>query len=167
AMLGYLGHLRGHVFGYEALDDPVIRPLYEAALAESKHGIVTAHGVEAAWLEAHIADITRRFANRALGDTVFRLARDPRRKLGPEDRLVGAARLAERAGVRPESLSWGIAAGYCFDDPDDPLAMALQQCIAAEGFDAVLADVSGIQPDEPLGVLVRERYHLLREGEWP
>ncbi len=167
AMLGYLGHLRGHTFGYEALDDPVIRPLYEAALAESKHGIVTAHGVKAAWLEAHIADITRRFANRALGDTVFRLARDPRRKLGPEDRLVGAARLAERAGVRPESLSWGIAAGYCFDDPDDPLAMALQQCIAAEGFDAVLADVSGIQPDEPLGVLARERYHLLREGEWP
>jgi len=167
AMLGYLGHLRGHTFGYEALDDPVIRPLYEAALSESKRGIVAAHGVDANWLEAHVADITRRFANRALGDTVFRLARDPRRKLGPEDRLVGAARLAERAGVRPESLSWGIAAGYCFDDPDDPLAMALQQCIAAGGFDAVLADVSDIQPDEPLGDLVRQRYHLLREGEWP
>ena len=164
AMLGYLGYLRGHTFGYQALEDAVIHPLLESALAESRDGIVTAHGVEATWLEVYIADITRRFANRALGDTVFRLARDPLRKLGPEDRLVGAARLAEKTGVTPEALSWGIAAGYCFDDANDPMAVALQQRIAAEGLDAVLADVSGIEADEPLAALVRERLRRLREG---
>jgi mannitol-1-phosphate 5-dehydrogenase len=167
AMLGYLGHLRGHAFGYQALEDAAIRPLFERALAESKSGIVAAYSVEAAWLEAHIADIIRRLANRALGDTVFRLARDPLRKLGPKDRLVGAARLAEKAGGTPEALSWGIAAGYCFDDANDPLAVTLQQRITAEGFDTVLADVSGIQTDEPLAALVRERYRRLREGAWP
>jgi hypothetical protein len=31
----------------------------------------------------------------------------------------------------------------------------------------VLADVSGIQTDEPLAALVRERYRRLREGAWP
>ena len=167
AVLGYLGYLHGHAFGYQALEDAAIRPLFERALAESKSGIVAAHGVDPAWLEAHIADLTRRFANRALGDTIFRLARDPLRKLGPEDRLVGAARLAERAGVTPEALSWGIAAGYCFDDADDPLAVTLQRRIAAEGLDDVLADVSGIEADEPLAALVRERYRRLREGKWP
>ncbi|MDH7484745.1 MAG: mannitol-1-phosphate 5-dehydrogenase [Anaerolineae bacterium] len=164
ALLGYLGYQRGHTYAYEALDDPAIRPLLEAALAESRAGIVAVHGVDAVWLEAHAADIVRRFANRALGDTVFRLARDPLRKLAPEDRLVGAARLAERAGVTPQALSWGIAAGYCFDDPADPLAVALQQRIAAQGFDAVLAEVSGIAPDEPLAALVRERHRQLREA---
>ena len=188
AMLGYLGHLRGHTFGYEALEDPAIRPLFEQALAESKRGIVAAYadgtsvgatpvdgtsedvpsvGVSVVWLEAHIADVVRRMANRALGDTIFRLARDPLRKLGPEDRLVGAARLAERAGETPEALSWGIAAGYCFDDANDPLAMELQARIAAEGLEAVLGDVSDIQADEPLAGLVRERYHRLQEGAWP
>jgi mannitol-1-phosphate 5-dehydrogenase len=162
AMLGYLGYLRGHAFGYQALEDATIRPLFERALAESKSGVVVAHGVEATWLEAHIADLTRRFANRALGDTVFRLARDPLRKLGPQDRLVGAARLAEKAGVTPEALSWGIAAGYCFDDANDPMAVALQRRIATEGLDTVLADVSGIETDEPLAVLVRERLNKLR-----
>ncbi len=167
AMLAYLGYQRGHKYGYQALEDTVIRPLLKAMLAESKAGIVVAHGVEAQWLEPHIADIIRRLANRALGDTIFRLARDPLRKLGPEDRLVGAARLAERAGVVPKALSWGIAAGYCFDDSDDPLAMALQQRIAAEGVDAVIADVSGIAPDEPLAALVRERYRRIQQGDWP
>ena len=167
AMLAYLGYQRGHEYGYQALEDPVVRPLLKAMLAESKAGIIAAHGVEAQWLEPHIADIIRRMANRALGDTTFRLARDPLRKLGPEDRLVGAARLAERAGVVPKALSWGIAAGYCFDDGDDPLAMALQRRIAAEGVDAVIADVSGIAPDEPLAALVRERYRRIQQGDWP
>jgi mannitol-1-phosphate 5-dehydrogenase len=167
AMLGYLGHLRGHAFGYQALEDAAIRPLFERALAESRTGIVAAHGVDPVWLEAYVADVTHRLANRALGDTVFRLARDPLRKLGPDDRLVGAARLAEGAGVAPGALSWGIAAGYCFDDAGDPLAVGLQQRIAAQEFDAVLAGVSGIQAGEPLADLVRERYRRLREGAWP
>ncbi|MEE8391305.1 MAG: hypothetical protein V3S14_11000, partial [Anaerolineae bacterium] len=156
----------GHAFGYQALKDMTIRPLFEKALAESKKGIVAAYGVEATWLETHIADLTRRFANRALGDTIFRLARDPLRKLGPKDRLVGAARLAEKAGVTPEALSWGIAAGYCFDDSNDPLAGTLQQRIAAAGFDAVLADVSHIEAGESLAALVRERFIQLREREY-
>ena len=167
AMLGYLGYRRGHEYAYQALGDEVIRLLVHDALAESRAGIVAVHGVDEVWLEAHAADIVRRFGNRALGDTVFRLARDPLRKLGPEDRLVGAARLAEQAGVTPQALSWGIAAGYCFDDGDDPLAVALQQRLAAKGFDAVLAGVSGIAADEPLAALVRQRYARLREGVWP
>jgi len=167
AVLGYLGYLRGHEFGYQALEDAAIRPLFEAALAESRAGIVAAHGVDPAWLEAHVSDLVRRFANRALGDTVFRLARDPLRKLGPSDRLVGAARLAEGAGVLPKAIAWGIAAGYCFDDDADRLAVELQRRVARDGFEAALTAVSGVGPDEPLGVLVRERYRRLREGGWP
>jgi mannitol-1-phosphate 5-dehydrogenase len=167
AILGYLGHLRGHVFGFRALQDAVVRSLLEQALAESKAGIVATHGVEPAWLESHIAEILRRFANRALGDTVSRLGRDPLRKLGPEDRLVGAARLAEAAGVVPKALGWGIAAGYCFDDPDDPLAMRLQECIGSGGLEGVLANVSGIAASEPLAALVQERFDRLQQGVWP
>jgi mannitol-1-phosphate 5-dehydrogenase len=159
AVLAYLGHLAGYEYGYEALADPAIRQQFDQALAESKAGIVAAHQVDAAWLDTHLADLTRRFANRALGDTILRLGRDPVRKLGPTDRLVGAARLAEQAGVVPHALSRAIAAGYRFDDPRDALATALQDRIAAEGLDAVLAAVSGIQPPEPLTALVRQHYY--------
>lgn len=167
AVLAYLGHLRSHVYGYEALEDPAVRPLFDRAMAEAKAGIVGVLGADPAWLDAHVADLVRRFANRALGDTVLRLGRDPARKLGPEDRLVGAARLVERAGLTPDALSWAIAAGYCFDDPRDPLAVALQERLAAEGLDVVLAGLSGIRPEEPLAALVRGRYADLRRRNYP
>lgn len=166
AVLAYLGFQRGHTFGYEALEDPRIQPWFERALAESVAGIVAEYGVEAAWLEKHAADLVRRFANRALGDTIFRLGRDPLRKLAASDRLVGAARLAEKAGTIPEALSLGIAAGYAFQDPADSLALELQQRIAGHGLGPTMAEVSGIRPDEPLGIRVADQFQRLSRGEW-
>jgi mannitol-1-phosphate/altronate dehydrogenase len=43
-------------------------------------------------------------------DTVARVGRDPRRKLGWDDRLVGAMRRARQAGVTPRRYAWGVAA---------------------------------------------------------
>lgn len=166
AVLAYLGFQRGHTYGYEALEDRRIRPWFERALAESAAGIVAEYGVEAAWLEKHAADLVRRFANRSLGDTIFRLGRDPLRKLAASDRLVGAARLAEKAGTIPEALSLGIAAGFAFQDPADSLALELQQRIAAHGLGPTLVAVSSIQPDEPLGLRVADHYQHLSRGEW-
>jgi mannitol-1-phosphate 5-dehydrogenase len=163
AVLAYLGYLRRHDYGYEALVDPKIRPMLEAALAESRQGIVAEYGVSGSWLDAHAHDLLQRFANRALGDTIFRLGRDPIRKLAAKDRLVGSARLAEKAGIEPTALSWGIAAAYCFDPAADPIAISLQLRIQSEGLDAVMADVSKIQPGEPLAALVRKRYQELKE----
>ncbi len=136
-------------------------------MAESKAGIVAAHAVDPAWLDAHIVDLTRRFANRALGDTVLRLGRDPLRKLSPTDRLVGAARLVEQAGRQPSALAWAIAAALRFDDPRDPLAIAMQERLAGAGLDATLAEVSSIAPAEPLAALVRRNYRLLEQRDWP
>jgi mannitol-1-phosphate 5-dehydrogenase len=163
AVLAYLGFLRGYEYGYEALTDAWVRPILEGALVEARQGIVAEYGVEDAWLKTHADNLLQRFSNRALGDTIFRLGRDPLRKLAPKDRLIGTARLAEKAGVSPQALSWGIAAGYCFNPADDPMAVALQERIAAEGFEAVLASVSGILPGEPLGQLVKTRYLSLKE----
>jgi mannitol-1-phosphate 5-dehydrogenase len=161
ACLAYMGYLHNYEFGYEALEDAAILAFVRAALNESKAGIVAGYGVEPGWLEEHIGDLLQRFANRALGDTIFRLGRDPIRKLAPDDRLVAAARLAEKAGLRPSALSQAIAAAYCFDPADDPIAVELQRRLADEGLGRVLEQVSGIRPGEPLAILVGEQYRRL------
>ncbi|MGC9394862.1 MAG: hypothetical protein ACP5J4_08400 [Anaerolineae bacterium] len=158
AILGYLGYRRGHRFSYEAFADPAVHAIVERAFAEVRAGFMGVYAMDAAEVDDYIAELRKNFANRALADTVVRLARDPLRKLGPKERLVGAARLVEKAGVTPEALSLAIAAAYRFDDADDPLAVELQRLITAEGLEAVMANVSGIQPAEPLGNLVREKY---------
>ena len=167
AMLGYLGYRRGYAYGYEALLDSRVYRLLDGALTESSRALMSEHGLDAVSLSENVQYLLDRFANRALGDPIDRLARDPLRKLSPGDRLVGAARLAQKAGIQPKVLAWGIAAAIAYDNPDDPHAVDLQGRLAAGGLEKVLADVCGIQPQEDLARLVSERYHaLLGDQGW-
>lgn len=163
AVLAYLGYRRGYALGYQVLDDPVVRPIFDGALEEAVRGIVAHYAALEAWLRAHVEDLKARFANRVLADPLLRLARDPLRKLAPSDRLVGAARVAEEAGVMPVNLAWAIAGGLAFDAPEDPLAVEVQKRIAREGVESVLEAVCAIERDEPLGRAVLERFRLLHE----
>ena len=161
AMLGYLGYQRGHLYGYEALGDPWVRARVDLALTESSRALIAAFGFEPVALREHIDYLLVRFSNRALGDPVSRLARDPLRKLAPGDRLVGAARLAERHGIRPDGLAWGITGALAYSSSDDPHAVSLQERIAAQGLEQTLEAVTGISADEALGSLVVTRYREL------
>ena len=167
AALGYLGYQRGYVLGYEALEDKEIRAILDAALDESVRGIVAYYGASESWLREHVADLTGRLANRVLADPVLRLARDPLRKLAPSDRLVGAARVAESAGIVAVNMAWGIAGALAYDAPQDKMAIELQKRIAEGGVEVVLESVCNIDPGEPLGQAVLERYRkLLEKSAW-
>ncbi|MBM3493216.1 MAG: mannitol-1-phosphate 5-dehydrogenase [Armatimonadetes bacterium] len=161
AALGYLGWLSGIEHGYEALATASVRATLDGALAESGQALVCRYGFDPAEHADHVKDLLARFANVELGDTCFRLARDPLRKLAPHDRLVGAARLCEECAVAPDRLARIIAAALRFDAADDPSAVEMQRRIAVDGLEAVLPIVCGIDPDEPLGAKVIEEYAAL------
>ena len=63
-------------------------------------------------------DLLTRMFNPSLGDLVSRVARDPARKLGWDDRLVGSLRLTLAAGAEPWRLALGVAAGLLFEQPE-------------------------------------------------
>lgn len=164
ALLAYFGHVLGYQYGYQAMEDDRVQELLRGGWQESARGIVHAFDADPEWLHAHMDDLDHRFRNRALGDTVFRLGRDPLRKLGPKDRLVAPARLAEAAGVFPENLATGIAMALCFDAPDDPVAVEMQARIGEQGLLQVLAEVCEIRPEEKLGEFIARKYQQLCSG---
>ena len=51
-----------------------------------------------------------KYTDRAIVDLVTRIARDPIRKLGPQDRFIGPMRIALSAGIRPKAIALGAAA---------------------------------------------------------
>jgi len=50
-------------------------------------------------LTVHTDELLLRFANKALGDTLFRVGSGLYRKFGPDDRIFGAVTLAEKHGI--------------------------------------------------------------------
>jgi mannitol-1-phosphate 5-dehydrogenase len=81
-------------------------------------------------------DLLRRMVNPWLRDTVERVTRDPRRKLGWHDRLVGTMRLALDAGIVPKRFAEGARAAF--------------ELLAREQPEIVLEDLWP-EPDLPVG----------------
>lgn len=114
ATTAYLGWLKGYHYVHTAIRDREIRQAVLKAMKEGQKGLAAKFGKEFAGDQAELDAIVARFENAAINDPIVRVARDPQRKLGADERLVGAALLAEEAGVIPEQLALVTAAALCF-----------------------------------------------------
>ncbi len=70
-------------------------------------------------LMMHITDLLQRFANKAIGDMIYRVGQDLYRKLGPEDRLVGALKLAVDYNLPYDKILQIIVCALNFEATDE------------------------------------------------
>ncbi|MDD2414232.1 MAG: mannitol dehydrogenase [Eubacteriaceae bacterium] len=152
AMTAYLGQLMGKEYIYEAIGNMTIRNFVENAMAESALAIGKKYGEPYEKLAPHIQDLLYRFSNRALGDTVTRVSRDPVRKLQPEDRLVGAARNGQAQGGEIQYLALAIAA-----------CVSVQAKKTGTEPQSIITSVCQIDAAEPLGKNVLHFTKLLTQ----
>lgn len=166
AATAYLGHLRGHEYIWQAVEDPAVREKVRGALGESCEALHRKHGLALDGLRAHGEDLLQRYANKALGDQVARVAQDPLRKLGPNDRLAGAARACLEQGITPRHIAFAAAAAMRYDARSDPAATALQDLRRERGIGGVLEEVCRMTPDDPLAICIREADAVLISEGW-
>jgi mannitol-1-phosphate 5-dehydrogenase len=121
AMLGYLAKARGIKFMHEVgKDSNLMEKARGAFLGEVGPGLRKEYAdvpdelFNEAGFRAYAEDALERMVNPFLRDPVERVTRDPARKLGWEDRLLGAMKLARRAGVEPRGLAEGARVALSF-----------------------------------------------------
>ncbi|MBI2547211.1 MAG: mannitol-1-phosphate 5-dehydrogenase [Candidatus Aenigmarchaeota archaeon] len=163
AHIAYLGYRKGFMYVHEAARDRTIRDIVSGALQEVERVIVkTCPSIAAEAQHAYAKKVLDRFENPYLQDEVSRVARDPKRKLGPEDRLVAPAVLALTLGEIPSHLATGIVGALTYDNQRDEQAMELYKALRERGIDAVLQEVPHVPPKSPFGNLVRAMYNFDR-----
>jgi len=112
--------------------------------------------------EATVEELLGRYAAPHLDDTVERVGRDPLRKLGPDDRICGPARLAMTAGTRTPALALVAAAALRRDQQDShPNGCEPHPQFARRRRASVLARSSGLPDSHPFLDLVLEANRML------
>lgn len=125
ALLGLLAHERGLATMDAARNFKKLMAIARAAFIEEcgaglrkKHADADPLFSETGWTN-YADDLIARMTNPFLRDAVARVIRDPQRKLGWDDRLIGAIRLAIAAGVKPERLARGARIAMKFGNIAD------------------------------------------------
>ncbi len=107
ALIGFLGLQKGYSIFSEIGDDPQISALArDAFLLESGVALLHRHGGEDPLFTEdgfrdYADDLLKRMFNPYLHDNTQRVTRDPLRKLGWNDRIIGTINLALEAGITP------------------------------------------------------------------
>ena len=161
AVCAYFGYLKNCQYIWEAVVNPEIRKILEGTLEEAGTALIKKYHFSKKELRDYSGDLLQRFANKALGDTVYRVGRQPLRKLGPQDRLVGAARLCLNFEIKPKNIIFTIAAALCYNYKEDEEAVNLTKMISEKGAGYVLRKVCKIKPEEPIYNAILEKYDAL------
>jgi mannitol-1-phosphate 5-dehydrogenase len=122
ALAAYMGAMLGVHRIADLREIPGMLPFLRTALIEeSGAALVRRHaGVDPLFTtegwRRYADDLLTRMMNPYLLDTVERIGRDPERKLGWDDRLIGTMRMALREGVEPCRYAMGVVAALATID---------------------------------------------------
>ena len=173
ALCAYFAHLEAPelVTTWQAVEHPRVGPATRAGMWESARALIAEYPDEfdEANQGAHIEDLLSRFSNRALGDTIYRVGRDVQRKLGPEDRVIGALRFDEAHGVAAPVTTLCAAAGMLFRATDESGELFEKDRVFAEeihprGVEHVLEQVCGLHRGEQLFADIRAAHQAILEA---
>ena len=154
AVSAYLGFLYDNrfTFLYEALEEKQIHEMTRTTMMQSVEILIAEYPGDfaKAGLEKHIENLLRRFMNKALGDTIYRVGRDLLRKLGAEDRLVGAINLGLKHNMNVDKILYATVCGFYFRATDESGKMFERDLIFVEqyfkrGIEYILTNVCGFR----------------------
>jgi mannitol-1-phosphate 5-dehydrogenase len=131
AFIHNLGHATAAYFGsfkypeaiymYEILGDEEVVRFTRETMQQAAASLQVAYpdDFKAGDLDAHIDDLLFRFKNKALKDTIFRVGHDLVRKLGADDRFIGAVHLAMETGMFYDKILEAASYAFSFDAKDE------------------------------------------------
>lgn len=164
--VSYIGALLGYDKLADAAHDERILEILEGVYQETAQALSRKHQFPLEEQLAFTLTSKRKLQDYTIVDFIERNARDPLRKLGRDDRLVGSARLVWEYGIVPENLAAAIAAALYYKNDDDVSAVELERMRKEEGIDTVLTTVCGLDADGELGELIKSKIRILKERGW-
>lgn len=146
-VIAYIGAALGYTDYGEAANLPVILNLLDKNYAATNTAMCMRFGYDMQD-QAEFAALSKvKFCDRTIVDTVARNAREPHRKLGANERIIGAAKLLRECDQDSSVLELTAAAALLYEDSSDTTWTAMQQ---ENGYDGILKTVCGLDETDTL-----------------
>ena len=143
--MAFVALAHGITGSYEASYHPLASKYAYYAAAEGYCAVAQKYGLPPRTPEQQKQPVTV-FRTKALDDSLFRIVREPIRKLGKNDRLIGPALCAARQGIVPYYICRCTAYAFLYKNDADPQAVRLQQLVRQDGIAKTIRSVTGLAP---------------------
>ena len=162
AVTACYGYLKGYTTIKESLEDREIYDVVWGMMEECGAMLEKRHGFTAEQMLAYRTKLMQRFLNPYIIDSVIRVAREPIRKLSPNDRIIAPLNHAREYGIDTPSYYTGIASVLLYNNPEDEQSVQLQKLISDSGLEAALSTVCSLNKSDPSVEKIRSEYLRLK-----
>lgn len=143
-VIAYLGWTKGYTNYADAANDKDILELLDKNYAATNRVLCKEFGYEMADQEEFAALSKAKFCDRTIVDTIARNARDPQRKLGANERIIGPIKLLYKYGEDASVLEQTAAAAVLYDNDGEDAWKAIK---AEKTVEQILTDICGLKAD--------------------
>lgn len=150
-VIAYIGALMGYSDYGEAANDKTILKLLDKNYAQTNTAICKHYGYDKKDQEEFAALSKIKFCDKTIIDTVARNAREPHRKLGNNERIIGAAKLLHQYGMDASVLELTAAAAVLYEDAKDATWSDIKKNNTNE---EILSTVCGLNADDVLFIKI-------------
>lgn len=162
----FVGAALGYTYIADAAFDERILALLDGVYKETATALSKKHNFPFDEQWAFTRTSLNKLQDKNIVDYIERNARDPIRKLGPDDRLVGSARLCLEYGVMPENLAIAIACAIHYEQPTDEFAVQLKEMREKHGILYVLENVCKLDANGTLAKLILSKVEEIKKWGW-
>ncbi len=148
AITAYLGVQKGFSTVKESIEEESIREIVISAMKESGEVLINRYGFDREAHYKYIAKIITRFENPYLRDEVFRVGREPLRKLSFNERLIKPLRGTLEYNLGNDNLVTGIVYALRYRNAEDAQAVELATMIEEIGVKATFDKVSELNNND-------------------
>ena len=166
AITAYLGAENNKETVFEAINDSEIKNVVYGAMEESGEVLIRRHGFSRFEHEVYIQKILGRFFNPYLKDSVFRVGREPMRKLSYNDRLIKPILGTLEYDLKHDNLLKGVVSAFKFYTTEDAESVELKRILETEKLEDAILKITGLNiNNEKEKELYNEISNLLKPAE--
>ncbi len=152
----YIGYKKGYQFIWEAVSDRETKNLVDQAVNEEViKAINKYYRITLEELNEYYENLLKRFLNKELADTIVRVAREPIRKLGKDERFIGTANFCLSQNIIPEKICQIVPYVLNYFNPEDSESIVLKNYLFKNGINKVLEKICGLEPQHVIFNLIK------------
>lgn len=154
-VIAYLGWKKGYHIYSEAANDPEILEMLDKNYEATNRVLCKEFGYDFKD-QQEFANLSRiKFLDSTIVDTIERNARDPKRKLAAEERLIGPIRLLHQYGEEADVLEKTVAAALKYRNPKEESWGKLVEEKSAE---EILEEICGLKKGDKISNNIMKYY---------
>lgn len=147
AIAAYFGYQKNYKYVQDALKDNELLKDILGAEKESAMALCKEYGFKYEDVDSYMNNMMlNRFLTPGVQDEISRVAREPIRKLSPNDRIMGPANLCEKHNLDNNHLLKAAATAFKYYQSDDEQAVKINNCIKNEGIEKAIEKYTGAKP---------------------